>query len=175
MCNFCFRKSSKVTFSLHEQFDLLTWDYAGETHFSMIYISLMLQNLGAFQFWANISITFIFLKRWLFRIGIFHGWHHSDKLLCSFWVISMGINSSVYIYIFFFTTAKCLLNVLLWRNKFITWIFQNLTCWGIKSFNLFKFTIWKTLLLSRLCVLVCVCTCKQYQEKKRLIEGADPL
>lgn len=100
MCNFCSKKSSKVTFSLHEQFDLLTWDYAGETHFSMIYISLMLQNLGAFQFWANISITFIFLKRWLFRIGIFHGWHHSDKLLCSFWVISMGINS-IYIYIFY--------------------------------------------------------------------------
>lgn len=88
----------EVTLSLHEQFDLLTWDYSGETLFSVIYISLMLQNLEAFQFWANISITFIFLKGLLFWIGISHGWHHPDKQPCSFWVIWMRINSIFYFY-----------------------------------------------------------------------------
>lgn len=48
-----------------------------------------------------------------------------DKLRCSFRVIWMGINSIF----FLFTTAKCLFNVLLRRNHFFIWIFQNLT-WG---------------------------------------------
>lgn len=88
----------EVTLSLHEQFVLLAWDYSGETLSSVIYISIMLHNLEAFQFWANISITFIFLKGLLFWIGISHGWHHPDKQLCSFWVISMRINSIFYFY-----------------------------------------------------------------------------
>lgn len=44
-------------------------------------------------------------------------------------------------------------------------------------FNLFKFNFKRKILLSRLHVLVCVyvCTYKQYQEKKQLTKGTDPL
>ena len=45
------------------------------------------------------------------------------------------------------------------------------------SFNLLKLKLKKKKLLSRLHVLVCVyvCTYKQYQEKKQLTKGTDPL
>lgn len=44
------------------------------------------------------------------------------------------------------------------------------------SFNLLKFKL-KKIFLSRLHVLLCVyvCTYKQYQEKKQLTKGTDPL
>lgn len=41
-------------------------------------------------------------------------------------------------------------------------------------FNLLKFKL-KKIHLSRLHVLVCMCTYKQYQEQKQLTKGTDPL